>query len=415
MDGPRDARTRLKINAIPEVIEERGADGHNATSGIVESRIRYRRASEIQMLPIRWLWSKRIARDTVSIVAGHPGLGKSQLTASLAAIVSMGGVYPVDRTQCEAGNVVILSAEDGAERVLVPRLKAAGADLSKVNILNGTITSRDAKASERIINLKTDLGELRRTLTEIGDVALVVIDPITAYLGDADSHKNADIRALLAPLSDLAEKHGAAMVCVSHLTKGGGTEAMMRVTGSLAFVAAARAAFLVAKDKDDDRRRLFLPLKVNYGDDRTGLAFKVQSTQLTTPAGLIETSHVIWEAEAVTVTADEAMSPHSDPEEHGALEDAKRFILDMLGNGAVPSKQIRSEAEEAGHSWRTIQRARKTLQIEVTKEGMNGPWIWKLPAKDAKIHEERQTKSLASFGDVGALREAMADDDMEVF
>jgi len=77
---------------------------------------------------------KRIPRDTVSIVAGHHGLGKSKQTASLAAIVSTGEVYPVDRTRCEAGNVLLLSAEDGAERVLVPRLKAAGADLNKLGV-----------------------------------------------------------------------------------------------------------------------------------------------------------------------------------------------------------------------------------------------------------------------------------------
>jgi putative DNA primase/helicase len=92
---------------------------------------------------------------------------------------------------------------------LVPRLKAAGADLARVIILNGTIASTDASQSERLIDLKTDLAALRHTLAEIGNVALVVIDPITAYLGDTDSHKNADMRTLLATLSDLAASSGA--------------------------------------------------------------------------------------------------------------------------------------------------------------------------------------------------------------
>jgi hypothetical protein len=84
---------------------------------------------------------------------------------------------------------------------------------------------------------------------------------------------------------------------------------MMRVTGSLAFVAAGRAAFLVAKNKENEARRLFLPLKVNYGDDHRGLAYEIRSAQLDSPAGVIETSLVEWDSEPVTVTADEIMIP----------------------------------------------------------------------------------------------------------
>jgi len=126
-------------------------------------------------------------------------------------------------------------------------------------------------------------------------VSLIVIDPITAYLGDTDSHINAEVRALLASLSEMAANVGAAVVCVSHLNKGGNSEALMRVTGSLAFVAAARAAFLVTKDQEDGNRRLFLPMKNNVANDQTGLAFAVQATQVPSPAGLIETARVVWE------------------------------------------------------------------------------------------------------------------------
>jgi putative DNA primase/helicase len=123
-----------------------------------------------------------------------------------------------------------------------------------------TVASTDANATERTINLKSDLAELSRTLAEIGDVALVIIDPINAYMGGMDSHKNTEIRAVLAPPSDLAEKHGTAVVCVSHLTKSSGTEAMMRVNRCLAFVATARAALLVAKNKGNERVDCFCRL-----------------------------------------------------------------------------------------------------------------------------------------------------------
>ena len=360
----------------------------------------FRRLSDIQAKPIRWLWPGRFARGKVAMLAGHPGLGKSQLTASMAAIVTTGGFWPVDKTRCELGNVVFFSAEDDAEDTIRPRLEAAGADLDRVFILDAVL--EDSGTRPRAFNLKADLSRLGQMLDYIGDVALVVIDPITAYLGDTDSHKNADIRALLSPLGELAGRHGAAVVCVSHLNKGGSGEALMRVTGSLAFVAAARAAFLIARDKGDKHRRLFLPIKNNIGNDESGLAFTVESATL--PNG-IETSRVRWEAEAVAITADEAMAPQGDLDERSALDDAKVFLTNLLTDGPVSSRQIRADAEGAGFAWRTIQRAQKALDIDAYKGGMKEGWLWILPPKNANMDEERQEKNVAHFGGLGVLRQ----------
>src|SRR6185369_1448353 len=182
-------------------------------------------------------------------------------------------------------------------------------------------------------------------------------------------------------------RHGAAVVCVSHLNKGGSGEALMRVTGSLAFVAAARAAFLIARDNGDKHRRLFLPIKNNIGNDESGLAFTVESATL--PNG-IETSRVKWEAEAVAITADEAMAPLGDPEERSALDDAKRFLTNLLAEGSVSSIKVRADAVSAGFAWRTIQRAQKALDIDARKGGMKEGWLWTLPPKNANKNEERQ-------------------------
>lgn len=360
----------------------------------------FRRMSDVQAKPIRWLWPGRIARGKVSMLAGHPGLGKSQLTASLASIITTGGTWPVDKTPCERGSVIFFSAEDDAEDTIRPRLEAAGADLDRVFILDAVLDETGTRP--RAFNLTTDLPRLGEMFSHIGDVALVVIDPITAYLGGTDSHKNADMRALLSPLGELAAKHGTAVVCVSHLNKGGGGEALLRVTGSLAFVAASRAAFLIVRDKEDKHRRLFLPIKNNIGNDESGLAFSVESHSL--PGG-IETSRVSWEGEPVTISADEAMAPQGDPEERSALDDAKEFLSNLLADGPVSNKQIRGDAEGAGIAWRTIQRAQKALGIEAYKGGMKGGWLWKLPPKNANNTEERQGKDVAAFGNLGNLRQ----------
>lgn len=154
----------------------------------------------------------------------------------------------------------------------------------------------------------------------------MVIDPITAYLGHTDSHKNAEVRGLLAPLSELAARRNTAIIGVSHLTKAVGSPALMRVTGSLAFVAAARAAFLVTADPQDKARRLFLPMKNSLGPDAEGLAFSIEAATVPSPAGDLATSRVSWESETVSMTADEAMQAENGPQDVSALAEATEWL-----------------------------------------------------------------------------------------
>jgi AAA domain-containing protein len=330
--------------------------------------------------------------------AGDPGLGKSQATVSMVAVVSTGGAWPVDGTCCERGNVVILSAEDDPADTIRPRLEAAEADLSRVYILDAVVDGYRGDGGEivRAFNLKTDLGRLAKLLEEIGDVALIVIDPITAYLGEADSHKTAEIRALLSPLSELAAKHSAAVVCVSHFNKVGGGEALMRVTGSLAFVAAARSVWVVAKDPDNDARRLFLPMKNNIGIDRTGFAFSIQSIQCNSAAGPIETSKVVWETVAVTVTANEVMAPQGDPEERSSTGEALDWLRNILEPGPMKASEVQREARQAGIGEKALRSAREKLGVKPRKREFAGGWWWGLsPAQDA---QDAHTKFVGALG-----------------
>ncbi len=381
------------------------------------SGINYRKMADIEAKPINWLWPGRIARGKVSMIAGHPGLGKSQITISLAAIVSTGGLWPVDRTKAERGNVIFLSAEDEPSDTIRPRLEAAGADLDRIYMLDAVrIEGDNGEATQRGFSLKTDLSRLGAMLGEIGDVALIIIDPITAYMGGVETHYNADVRAALAPLSDLAADHGAAVVCVSHLNKGGGnsSDALMRVTGSIAFVAAARAAYLVVKDEDSAQRRLFLPLKNNNGDDKNGLAFELRPYQI--PSG-IDTCRVMWETQPVTITADQALAVQTG--DRSEIDEAMEFLLGELktenwGSRKVPSKQIEQDAQANGISSATLRRAKKALGIKAVHEGQPsnpdapGKWYWQLPDQSPKMlknPEDAQDNNVSAFGENERLRE----------
>jgi len=170
----------------------------------------------------------------------------------------------------------------------------------------------------------------------------------------------------------------------------------MRITGSLAFVAAARAAFLITGDKEDNHRRLFLPIKNNLGNDQNGLAFTIESHNL--PSG-IETSRIKWKDEVVTITADEAMSPQVNHEEQGALHEAMDFLTKLLSDGPLSQKQIKQDADGSGQAWQTVRRAKKLLGVISTKDGMGGPWSWSLPPKMLNSPEDAQVFDMNTFED----------------
>jgi hypothetical protein len=373
-----------------------------------------RRLSDIESRPVSWLWQGRIPRGKLTIIAGNPGLGKSQITASIAAVVTSGGQWPVDRTRCASGNVLFLTAEDDAADTLRPRLEAAGANLTRVHIIEGVTAgyTGDGARRDRVFSLEQDLS-LAEKLSEIGGVSALIIDPISAYLGSTDSHVNAEVRGLLTPLSELAAKHDVALIGVSHLNKAGAAEAMMRVSGSLAFIAAARAAYLVARDPDDKTRRLLLPLKNNLAPDAAGLAYRIESVSVESKAGTLQTSRVLWDAESVTVTADEVMQS-STPQKTSALAEAKEWLEHSLGGGPMPATEVFELADAVGISRKTLRRAREELGIGTQKMSMKGGWNWNLPPKVPKSIEEAQKNNLGILGDLGHLPEPEAIDEVEL-
>ena len=140
------------------------------------------------------------------------------------------------------------------------------------------------------------------------------------------------------------------------MSKAGEGEAISGVSGSIGFVAAARAAYLIARDPDDGERRLLLPLKNNLGVDRTGYAYRVEPVTL--PGG-IETSRVVWEPDPATKTADELLrAPANGDSETSRLEVAELWLRLVLANGPVPQPQIEARAKASGRAWGTVRRAK---------------------------------------------------------
>jgi RecA-family ATPase len=186
------------------------------------------RVSEIEREEVSWLGHHRIPRGKITIVEGDPGQGKSFLTRALAAAVSRGYCFPDDE-QKKPGNVIIMSAEDGAGDTIRPRLEDMQSDLERIALLRGMI---DEKGNEAFLTL-TDLDVIGEAIVQV-EPALVIVDPIIAYDAGKDTHKASEVRSLLAPLASLAEKHNVAVICGRHLNKGN-MKSNYRSQGSIDF------------------------------------------------------------------------------------------------------------------------------------------------------------------------------------
>jgi hypothetical protein len=336
------------------------------------------KGSSIERVPIKWLWKNRLATGKLTLLGGDPSMGKSQIAIDIIARITRGKRWCDGDGPAPQGNCIILSAEDAANDTICPRLDAAGADSDHVHIIESVVDNE----AERSFNLKDDLQGLEDLLREVGNVVLIMIDPITAYLGDKlDSHQTTAVRSILEPFTRFAEKNGVYILAITHPPKAMQQKAIQTFTGSLAFVAAARIELLAIEEVDEDGptdRRLLLGVKNNVGPTPDGIGYSIQATTIGDGIG---TCHIEWDSDPVDITANEAIRAAKGTTSASKLEDAEQFLLGILKKGVpVPAETIYAKAHEQGLSERPLDRATKNLGIVSEKTGVfGGEWVWRLP------------------------------------
>jgi hypothetical protein len=327
--------------------------------------------STVKAAHVCWLWLWRIPLGKLTILDGDPGLGKSVLTLDLAARVTRGLPMPFETREPgedrEPAGVVLLSAEDGLEDTIRPRLDAAGADVERVLALDRI----PGEAGIRLPILPADVEYLK---TGVGRVAakLVVIDPLTAFLaGETNAHKDQDVRRALHPLAKLAEETGAAVVVVRHLNKAAGGNPLYRGGGSIGIIGAARSGLLVARDPDNPDHRVLASTKCNLAKLPASLAFDLS-------AGEDGALRVGWIGDS-THTAETLLAAPRDDEDRDAVQEAEEVLRGILESGPIPAEEVKKEARKAGIAERTLLRAKAGLRVKSRKAGYSGAWKWFLP------------------------------------
>jgi putative DNA primase/helicase len=337
------------------------------------------RADKITPRKLRWLWPERVPLGKITIFAGIPGEGKSLATVDVAARVTTRADYPDVANPLEPGEVLFIAEEDDAEDALVPRLIAAGADLSKIHIVKAVRFG--GRVADGGLRLDIDVAAIEQFVSEHTDIRLMVIDPISNHLGNASMVDEQAVRGILSPLKGVAAAHDFAIVGVMHLNKKEGLSAIHRVGGAGAFIGVARASWLFARHQDQSGKRSMVPLKNNYAKQLDGLAYRIAEKPVQIEGANELIPHVEWLGQSV-MEADDLMAPPKQ-KRTSSRTDANVFLEDFLAGGPQDATAVQAAAHTEGISERTLDRAKRELGIESRKNGSEG-WKWSLPAGSAK-------------------------------
>lgn len=350
---------------------------HSVAVKSSKRRINLVSMDSIEEEAISWLWEGFLPRATLTLLGGAIQAGKSTIAMSLAATVSTGGLWP-DGTRCHTpGNVIFWSNEEVVKNVVKPRLRVAGANISCIRTIEASEVNGPCS-----FDPAQDIPLLREAMMDLGNVSLVIIDPMISAVS-GDTNKANDVRRSLQPIVNLAEEFNCTVLGIHHLAKNSeGKSTNDRMLGSQAFAAMARVVLVAAKDENTGNR-IFAISKSNISKDSGGFTYAVEEVSYPSPKGLeIKTSRIVWgqplEGSTRSILAEAEAQPNDDTSKLGQ---AKQFLIRALTYQAVGARElIRNAREGYGISEKTLRRAKDALGIHAqhTPE-FDGGWSWSLP------------------------------------
>jgi putative DNA primase/helicase len=362
--------------------------------------------STVKPRAVRWVWPGHLARGGLELLAGTPEIGKSQIHCQYIACATTGRDWPNGMPGIIPCRVILLTAEDTIEDTLVPRLKAAGADLKLIEEFKAVRRNNH----DEMFLLGEDLDTLEQMIGDFGNIGLVTIDPITAYMGHAkhfDSHRASDVRSQLSPLKRLAERTGVAFSAITHPPKNASPRALDHFIGSQAFIAAARVGHLCVAETEEGEngakretgRRFFTNPKINIETRQMTLVYRVDVVELDDldpdTGERIRAPVVRWQGDSA-ISAEEALAA-AKPAKSSKSKSPQEFLTDVLISGPALRNVMVERGAERDFSLDQLKRAKRALGLKAfKKKGLKaGPSYWAFPEH---VPPETEEDNLAAFG-----------------
>jgi putative DNA primase/helicase len=338
--------------------------------------------SGIRSERVRWLWRDRVPLRGLTVLAGEKGLGKSILTCALLPAGLTQGRLDGELEGCPV-DVAVATAEDDWRAVVKPRLAAHGADLDRVHRVR--LNDQDG---DGVLTLPDHLVLLEDAVTRLRDargaVSMLVVDPIGAFLAQStDSHKDAHVRRALAPLAAMADRLDLSVVVVAHLNKDDSKRLISRVSGSGAFVNAARSVLGFVRDPDDDDgeqgcNRVLVHAASNWGRYAPSLAYRVEGRDVQADDGSTADVGYLVDLGETSISVDDVQRGNLDDR-----ESVEAAIVAELDGAPRPSLDVKEAVgKRIGCSLKTVERhavkMRARGELAIAKAGWPPTSTWEL-------------------------------------
>ena len=317
---------------------------------------------QVKMEPINWLIQNWLPLGKLTLLAGQAGTGKTQLAISIAAMLSAGKHLP-DGSVNPPFSILMWSGEDDISTVITPRFKASSAAMNKIHLVQGVT---ELNGQSRPFDFASDLPDLKAKAVQIGDIGLIIIDPIVSVVA-GDSNKSSDVRAGLQPIVDMAQELNCAVIGITHYRKSSNAQNISDdVLGSQAYIAVPRVAW-GTKRRDSDNTCVVAIIKNNLAPLIGGYEYTIESHTVLNDLGQeIETSRIVWgeyRAETASQLFKEFASDNADDTE--SLTEPSKLLIDLLKDGSsIKVSDIKRMVDERPSiSWRSVERAGVALKV----------------------------------------------------
>lgn len=312
---------------------------------------------------LEFVWYPLIVKGNLNIIEGVGGTGKSFLTTWLLSAISTGAKMPFSDKYFKQGNSILQNAEDDIDGTIIPRLIANGADRRCIGYINEEIKAFNVK---QLLRLERQIIKFKPEI--------VIIDPLTSYLGGVNMYVANEVRDVLKPLKELAQKYNCAIVFIMHLNKNSGTSATNRTLGSVDFVSIARSVLLVTEDPQDKTKRLLIPVKTNLmkESEKRALCYKINDN------GSLE-----WVEDRGYINADDILNQEESSFNKDSI--ARGFILGALSQGDLTATELKSLVLEKGNiSLKAYNITKATLRKEdkIDYYQKDKKYFWTLKEKE---------------------------------